>query len=164
MNIQLPEPGHPGSMTVEQALRSRRSVRSYSDSVITLKALSQLLWAAQGISGGSGLRTAPSAGGLYPLELYCVAGAVDGIAAGVYRYVPFGHELVLVIEGESRESLAAAALGQKSVRAGAASIVIAAVFDRMTAKYSAESVRPWRRGIRPNVYLRRRPSGSTRSP
>lgn len=140
MNIQLPEPGHPGSMTVEQALRSRRSVRSYSDSVITLKALSQLLWAAQGISGGSGLRTAPSAGGLYPLELYCVAGAVDGIAAGVYRYVPFGHELVLVIEGESRESLAAAALGQKSVRAGAASIVIAAVFDRMTGKYSRRGI------------------------
>jgi len=60
---------------------------------------------------------------------------VDGLATGVYRYVPYGHELALVVEGESRESLAAAALGQKSVRNRAVSIVIAAVFDRVTGKY-----------------------------
>ncbi|MCU0844638.1 MAG: SagB/ThcOx family dehydrogenase [Spirochaetes bacterium] len=140
MTIKLPAPDLTGTMTVEQAIRSRRSVRNFSDSVISMAAVSQVLWAAQGISGGGGVRTVPSAGGLYPLEIYCVAGAVDGLPAGVYRYAMFGHELVPVVEGESRESLAAAALGQKCVRGGAASIIIAAVFDRATGKYSRRGI------------------------
>ncbi len=140
MTIKLPAPDLAGKITLEWAINARRSVRTYGDSVLPLAALSQLLWAAQGITGSGGLRSVPSAGGLYPLELYCVAGAVDGLAAGVYRYAMFGHELVPVVEGESRESLAAAALGQKCVRGGAASIIIAAVFDRVTGKYSRRGI------------------------
>ncbi|MGV7928174.1 MAG: SagB/ThcOx family dehydrogenase [Spirochaetota bacterium] len=140
MTIKLPAPDLAGEMTVEQAIHARRSIRSYSDSVLPVAALSQLLWAAQGITGSGGMRAVPSAGGLYPLELYCVAGAVDGLSAGVYRYAMFGHELIPVVEGESRESLAAAALGQKCVRNGAASIIIAAVFDRATGKYARRGI------------------------
>ncbi|HSV95912.1 MAG TPA: SagB/ThcOx family dehydrogenase [Spirochaetota bacterium] len=140
MTIKLPAPDLAGKMTLEQVIRARRSVRSYSDSVLSMAALSQVLWAAQGVSGGGGLRTIPSAGGLYPLEIYCVAGAVDGLPAGVYRYATFGHELVRVVGGESRKSLTAAALGQKSVLNGAASIIIAAVFERSTGKYSRRGI------------------------
>ncbi len=140
MTIKLTAPDLSGKVTVERAISLRRSVRSYGDSMLSMAALSQLLWAAQGTTGGGGLRAVPSAGGLYPLEIYCVAGAVDGLPPGVYRYVTFGHELATVAEGESRESLSAAALGQKSVRDGAASIIIAAAFDRTTGKYSKRGI------------------------
>jgi SagB-type dehydrogenase family enzyme len=121
---------------VEEALGSRRSLRSFAGAPLTLLEVSQLLWAAQGITSADGGRTAPSAGALYPLELYLVAGDVTALPRGTYHYRPRQHDLVCVDSGEDRRSaLAAAALGQRWVAAGAAVLVISAVYERTTTKY-----------------------------
>jgi SagB-type dehydrogenase family enzyme len=120
---------------VEEALLGRRSVREYSSKAVTLQQLGQLLWAAQGITGTGGKRTAPSAGGLYPLEVYVVAGNVEGIEQGIYRYRPATHDLAKMVDGDMREALAGAALDQVYVKQAALDIVITAVYARTTGKY-----------------------------
>ena len=77
--IKLPEPRLDSSVAIERALRKRRSMREYSSEPLELSHISQLLWAAQGVTGTGGRRTAPSAGALYPLEVYAVAGMVTGL-------------------------------------------------------------------------------------
>lgn len=133
--IRLPAPIDAGAMPLEQALWARRSVRAYLPQPLGLEDVGQLLWAAQGITGPGGLRTAPSAGALYPLELYVVAGEVDGLAPGVYHYSPPDHALRLLAAGDNRSALSQAALGQAPVADAPAVIALAAVFERTTAKY-----------------------------
>jgi len=139
--ITLPEPRCDSDVSVEEALLKRRSVRNYTDEALTLQEVSQLLWAAQGITDPSGKRTAPSAGALYPLELYVVVGSVEDVAKGVYKYEPQQHELVRVLDGEQRKALAAAALNQQSIAQGAIDIVITAIYERTTRKYSDRGIR-----------------------
>ena len=103
--ITLPKPAQSGDVSVESALASRRSLRQFSDSAVTLQQLSQLLWAAQGLTSSRGNRTAPSAGGLYPLEVYLVVENVSGLAAGTYRYHPKGHRLSLVSQGHDIQAV-----------------------------------------------------------
>ncbi len=138
--IELPEPRYDSDVSVEEALLERRSVREYTGEPLTLQEVSQLLWAAQGITDPRGYRTAPSAGGLYPLEIYLVAGDVDNLEDGVYSYRPQGHELVKVVDGDRREELFAAALEQAWVREAAADLVIMGVYGRTTAKYGDRGV------------------------
>jgi SagB-type dehydrogenase family enzyme len=139
--IKLPRPNMEGSLSIEEGLQRRRSVRAYTKKPLTLTELSQLLWAAQGITGPYGMRTAPSAGALYPVELYILSGNVTGLPAGVYRYLPRGHELLNVAIGDRRQKLAEAALGQACIREGSAVIVIAAVYERTTGKYGQRGIR-----------------------
>jgi len=139
--VELPQPRLAGSVSVEEALLDRRSVRQYSDDSLSLEEASQLLWAAQGVTADWGGRTAPSAGALYPLELYLVAVRIEGLDAGVYRYVPNGHELVVVRRGNVSRELTGAALDQGSVRAAAAVLVFTAVYERTTVKYSERGIR-----------------------
>lgn len=139
--IVLPEPRYDSDISVEEALLKRRSVRDYSGKALTLQEVSQLLWAAQGITDPWGLRTAPSAGALYPLEVYVVVGNVENLAKGVYKYKPHQHELIKVLEGDQRESLAEAALGQSWVKRSAINIVITAIYDRTTGKYGDRGIR-----------------------
>lgn len=127
--------------SLEELLRQRRSIRDYTDAPLTKDEVMKLLWAGQGITTAWGFRTAPSAGALYPLELYVVAGNVDNLAPGVYKYEPKENKLTLVKEGDARASLAAASLGQSCVRDGAINIVIAAVYKRTTAKYGSRGER-----------------------
>jgi len=139
--ISLPEPRLDGEVSLEQSLSERRSMRSYSGESLTLAEVSQLLWAAQGVTDASGHRTSPSAGALYPLELYLVAGNVENLEPGLYHYLPGKHQLVLVADGDVRTDLASAALSQSSVRNGAVSIVITAVYERTTARYGERGIR-----------------------
>jgi SagB-type dehydrogenase family enzyme len=133
--MKLPQAKQKGTMSVEEALHRRRSVRSYANRPVALADVGQLLWAAQGVTSRDGLRTAPSAGALYPLEVYLVAGRVNDLAPGIYKYRPAGHELLQVAEGDHRAQLAAAALDQDCVKQAPASIVIAAVYERTARKY-----------------------------
>jgi SagB-type dehydrogenase family enzyme len=103
--------------------------------------VSQLLWAAQGITESWGGRTAPSAGGLYPLEVYLAVGKVDGLAAGIYKYHPAGHELQQIIDTDVQVEVAKASLDQPWVQNGAVVIVIAAVYERTTGKYGERGIR-----------------------
>jgi len=128
----LPAPQLKGTLTLEEALTKRRSVREFSDTPLTLTELGQLLWAAQGTTHPAGLRTAPSAGALYPLEVYAVT------REGVYHYQPQGHRIGVHIQGDVRSALHAAALRQDPVLKAPAVIVIAAVYARTSQKYGAE--------------------------
>lgn len=139
--VTLPNPALTGVVAVESALHSRRSVRNFSSQPLTLAEASQLLWAGQGITDAGRKRTAPSAGALYPLELYLVAGNVSELAKGVYRYHPREHALSRVADGDQRAALASAAHGQDSVSDGAAVIVVAAAYGRTTRKYGQRGKR-----------------------
>ena len=134
--MALPKPRRQGPLSVEEAIASRRSVREYADGSLTLDQLSQLLWSAQGITDSRyGLRSAPSAGALYPLEVYAAVEHVDGLRAGVYRYVPRRHSLELVLAGSVRAQLARDALSQAAVGDAPVTLAFAAVFARTTGKY-----------------------------
>ena len=139
--IPLPGPVTTGEASLESLLQQRRSVREYRDAALDLPTIGQLLWAAQGITDPRGLRTAPSAGALYPLELYVVAGNVEGLAPGVYHYQPDRHQLQQTLPGDQRDLLARAAHGQSWVRTAAAVIVITAVYERTTGKYADRGIR-----------------------
>ncbi|MEM2929538.1 MAG: SagB/ThcOx family dehydrogenase [Thermoproteota archaeon] len=139
--LRLPEPRYESEVSVEEALLKRRSVREYARGSLTLQEVSQLLWAAQGVTDPQGLRTAPSAGALYPLEVYLVVGSVEGLAPGVYKYVPDGHEIIMVLDGDKRARLTDAALGQAWVGKAAVDIVITAVYERTTGKYGERGIR-----------------------
>ena len=139
--MKLPGPQYDGKVSLEESLLKRRSIRSYTGQPLTLQEVSQLLWAAQGITEAGGLRTAPSAGALYPLELYVVVGDVQDLTPGVYRYQPDGHQLTKIMDGDRRGELASAALEQGCVKEGAAAFVFAAVYERTTGKYGERGIR-----------------------
>lgn len=139
--IALPTPDTRGTQPLETTLSKRRSIRKYKDSALTLPEVSQLLWAAQGITSKRGFRTAPSAGALYPLELYIAVGQVQGLEAGIFRYLPHKHALESIEKGDQRAALARAALGQQPVRQAPAVFIFAAEPGRTAVKYGRRSVR-----------------------
>ncbi len=140
----MPEPRFESEISIEEALQNRRSRRSFRDEPLSLSDISQILWAAYGITRPiknrpaflrGGLKTAPSAGALYPLELYVVVGNVTNLADGVYKYKPESHSLLMISKGDKREKLAVAAYNQTWLVDAPASIVYSAVFERTTKKY-----------------------------
>lgn len=137
-SMRLPSPKYRGKVSVEEAIFKRRSIRRYKDELLTLEDVSQLLWAAGGmtvdaITGAT--RAYPSAGGIYPLKIYLVAGEVDGLAPGIYHYNWKEHTINQVKEGDLRRQLMLSALGQKMIGDAPVSIVITAVYSRTTRRY-----------------------------
>lgn len=132
--IDLPPPRRDGDMSLEKALHERRSVRSFTDEPLTMEQISQLLWAAQGITGKPELRTAPSAGAKYPLEVYLLT------RRELLHYLPRGHR-VEVLRREDLIPAVARASTQDFVAECPAMIVITAVHARVQAKYSERFVR-----------------------
>ncbi len=143
LTYQLPEPSLKGSISVEEAMYARRSHRNYLKTALSPRQLSQMLWAAYGITRPDtsrpafrgGFRTAPSAGATYPLEIYVVIGKVNDIKTGVYKYNADGHQLTMVIDDDVRQDLAEAALNQEMIADAPVSLVYSAIFDRTTERY-----------------------------
>jgi len=139
--IALPGPRLKSDVSLEDSLFKRRSIREYSPAPLKLEEVSQLLWSAQGLTSENGGRTAPSAGALYPLEIYLVSGNVDHLASGIYKYSPRGHSVIVLSENDIREGLCRAALNQSPVKNGAVCIVISAVYERTAQKYGDRGIR-----------------------
>jgi len=139
--VELPQPVLDGEKSLEQLLQQRRSVRDYSSEALSLSDLGQLLWAAQGVTHPRGLRTAPSAGALYPLELYVVAGNVSGLEAGVYHYQIHKHRLVQHLAGDKRQALGQAAYMQTWLSEAPAVFVFSADYKRTSKKYGKRAKR-----------------------
>jgi SagB-type dehydrogenase family enzyme len=144
--IDLPEPRIVSDASVEEALKHRRSIREYADTPMTLAEISQLLWAAYGITEPvedgpdflrGGLRTAPSAGARYPLELYVVVRNVKDLAPGVYWYKSETHQLTTTSNEDRWEALSEAGLNQVHFETAAAAIVYSAVFERNMEVYGS---------------------------
>ena len=141
MRIKLPKPKYNSDVSLEESLVKRRSVRNYTGELLTLEEVSQLLWAAQGTTSDRGGRTAPSAGALYPLEVYVIVGDVQDLTIGIYLYKPKKHELVMISDKDVRQQLTGAALGQSSVKNGAIDLVFTAVYQRTTVKYGDRGIK-----------------------
>lgn len=141
--IPLPSPRTTDGPPLHEVLNARRSVRAYTDEPLSLADVGQLLWASQGTTSTLGGRTAPSAGGTYPLEVDVVTGHVDGLpVAGVYRYHSAEHALeARSIGADLRSRLSAASLNQTWVTDSPVTIIISAVYDRTTAVYGPRGTR-----------------------
>jgi SagB-type dehydrogenase family enzyme len=133
--IRLPPPRTKGPSSLEEALSQRRSIRAYTDQPLSLEDVAQLFWAAQGVTRSWGGRTAPSAGALYPLEVYAAT------AEGVYRYLPAGHRAEVALQDDIREELWAAGLEQESLHQAPVIFVITAVYERTASKYGTRAER-----------------------
>ena len=133
--IELPPPSPVGDLSLEEVLAARRSIRDFTPEPLTRQELSQLLWAAQGLTSEWGGRTAPSAGALYPLELYLAT------PDGLYRYLPDGHRVEVLASDDVRSPLATAALGQEAVADAPAVLIVAGVYARTAAKYGDRAER-----------------------
>jgi SagB-type dehydrogenase family enzyme len=128
--VKLPAPKLDGPISVEKALSQRRSIRTYKDEALSLAEVSQILWAAQGITEAkSGKRTAPSPRASYLLELYLICGNVSGLPQGMYRYRPEGHGLLEITEGDVKAKLFEAA-GQAPIKGAPAALVFTGDTER----------------------------------
>ncbi len=140
-SMKLPKPRLKSPTSVEEALLERRSVRDYGKDSLTVEQISQLLWAAQGQTAKWGGRTAPSAGALYPLEIYLVTGEVKGLKPGLYHYDPGKHIITQKKEGDLREKITQASLYQDEILKAPVTLIIAAVYERTQKKYGKRSIR-----------------------
>jgi len=138
--MKLSKPRSTSSTSVEEALMERRSVRDYAKDSLTTEQISQLLWAAQGITAEWGGRTAPSAGALYPLELYLVVGEVKGLEPGLYHYDPGRHEISRTEKGDLRQKITQASLYQDEILKAPATLIITAVYERTQKKYGKRGI------------------------
>jgi len=140
--ILLPKPNYTSNTSIEEALNKRRSVRDYKKDPLSLAEVAQILWSAQGITDKSDqLRTAPSAGALYPLEIYLSAANVKDLAAGVYKYNPQNHTLKKILAGDKRIEISNASLRQESIESSSALVIIAAIYERTSVKYGKRTER-----------------------
>ncbi|MGB5422494.1 MAG: SagB/ThcOx family dehydrogenase [Desulfobacterales bacterium] len=142
--MKLRPPKIDGTVSVESAIKQRRTIRSFSPEILELNQLSQLLWSAQGVTENSGFkRAAPSAGALYPMDVYAVVGrsSVEQIEAGVYHYEPNGHALSYITKKDMRDRIAKASLSQMWMAHAPLNIVITAEYSRITVKYKERGIR-----------------------
>ena len=142
--IYLPSPILKGSMPLEEAIARRRSIRDFAPEPLSQLQLSQILWAAQGITNTSEeYRSVPSAGATYPLEIFVVCGinCVEKIGDGIYHYDVDSHSLTLHYKGDVRLALTRAASGQGYIYEAPVDIVICSLYERTTMRYGARGER-----------------------
>jgi SagB-type dehydrogenase family enzyme len=143
-NISLPKPRLKGPISLEETIKERRSIRNFASKPLNISQLAQICWAAQGITEEGGFkRAAPSAGALYPLELYLVIReeSIEGLKAGVYRYRPRAHSLEIYSEGDKRNRVARACLYQMFIAEAPLIMIITANYERTTWKYGERGIR-----------------------
>lgn len=129
--VSLPSPKKAGGMSIEATLAARRSIRDYTRQPLTIGEVSQLLWAAQGVTSPHGKRTAASAMHRYPLEVAVVVQDVEGLPSGAYHYVPAKHALEILTSAKSGADILAGVTSQPQVHSAPAVFVIAVVYERM---------------------------------
>jgi SagB-type dehydrogenase family enzyme len=142
--IHLPEPNRKGGGGLWGILSKRRSRRGYPDSPLSIENLSQLLWASQGMTDTEdryALRTAPSAGALYPVETYLFARNISGLKPGIYHYAVLRHALELVKDGDFTQKLQSAGMDQMMFSSAAVTFAWSAVFARSRNKYKDRAYR-----------------------
>jgi SagB-type dehydrogenase family enzyme len=140
-SIKLPEPRTDGGIAVEKALQERRSIRSFGKEGLILDEVSQLLWAAQGVTDDQGHRTAPSAMARYPLQVYLLAGNVTGLPTGIYHYSPQGHSLTVIHQGNIDNYYNAAAGFEAWIKTAPAIFVITGDLSSMNTIPGRDSSR-----------------------
>jgi SagB-type dehydrogenase family enzyme len=150
--VKLPSPRGKGNVSLEETILKRRSVRKYRRGPLDLSQLSQILWSAQGATGTTGMRAAPSAGATYPLEIFVVVGkqgvlipeskqTPEELAAGIYHYDVDSHSLSLHKLADLRPDLARATLDQEFIIQAPVDIIICALYHRTSYRYGRRGER-----------------------
>ncbi len=142
--VLLPRRWDGGEENLWEVLQKRRSARKYLPDTISKVDLALLLWACQGVTAQAGpyyLRTAPSAGALYPLETYVYLDRVEGIPRGMFHFDVKGFQLETLYAGTLGDEVAAAALGQAFFARAAVVFMWSAVMRRSMAKYGNRAMR-----------------------
>ncbi len=142
--VKLPAPLSKGTLSLEECLARRRSLRYFADKPLELAQISRILWAAQGITDARrDYRTAPSAGATYPIEIYLIAGkgGVEGLGEGLFKYIPAHHSIKFVRSGEFRDELARNALNQRFIYSSPASLVLCGIYERTAWHYGKRARR-----------------------
>lgn len=142
MKVQLPSPRTTGTVSLEETLQERRSIRNFAPYAITAKEIGQLLWSGQGITlPARGFRTAPSAGATFPLELYIAVFRSNEVAPGLYHYDIRDHALTLKDSDFTANSIVGVALRQMWINDASAAIIITAVAERTASRYGDRATR-----------------------
>jgi len=141
-DVPLPSPSFTGKKSVEEAIKARRTVRHFKAKALNLEQISQILWAAYGVTANDLYKSVPSAGALYPLDIWVAAGknGVEGLEAGVYQYIPKAHRLTQVKAGEVRDDIARASLYQSWMAAAPVIFIITGEYERCTRKYGEKGI------------------------
>ena len=140
----LPKPSLDGKVSVERAIQQRRTIRDFKETPLSIPHLSQLLWAAQGITDPKGLgRSAPSGGARYPLDIYVIVGkkGVEGLGEGVYHYAPENHSISSIDKKDLRREIGLDSLGQMWMAGAPVMFVITAEYQRITRRYGERGIR-----------------------
>jgi SagB-type dehydrogenase family enzyme len=134
--MKLPAPRKKGTLSLEETIQQRRSVRRYGAEPLDWPEIAQLLWAGQGVTDRKqNLRAAPSAGAIYPIELFVAT------PDGFFRYAPRPHSLTVLIEQDVRAQLAAAAYNQDSLAQAGIIIILAADYAKISEHYGPAATR-----------------------
>ena len=139
--VLLPSPKTIGTISLEEAIAKRKSIREFSQDSLTIQEVSQLLWACQGITHEGWKRAAPSAGATYPFEVYLTVRNVNDLEQGLYHYLCQKHQLELIRQGDLSRDLRKGCLNQLFIEKAAVNIILAAEFQRTTKKYGERGIR-----------------------
>jgi SagB-type dehydrogenase family enzyme len=140
--IRLPAEPASSGLSVEKAISNRRSQRDFRGETISLAELSHLLYYSSGVTDKrQGLRAAPSAGATYPIEVYAIVNNVEGLTKGIYHYLIASHELELVREGDFRNEMSRAALGERMFKQANIIFALSAIFQRTQLRYKERAQR-----------------------
>lgn len=142
--VKLPEPETKEGPSIWDCLRRRRSWRNYKNQPVSLMELSQILWGSYGVTAkewGYYLRTAPSAGALYPIEIYVASFNVDGLKKGIYHFNPKDMSLNGVFDGDFSREITNACLGQDFILDSAFALIFTAILLRTTSRYRERGIR-----------------------
>jgi nitroreductase len=134
-SIPLPKPSSDGKVSVEKAIKQRRTIRDFQERTLSLNHLAQLLWSAQGITDSTkGRRVAPSGGALYPLDIYILIGenGVEKMETGIYHYLPKEHSMSMILKGDRRREISSASLSQMWMAKAPVTFIITAEYRRIT--------------------------------
>lgn len=142
--IKLPEPKTTEGPPIWECFRKRRSIRDYKNKPVKLEELSQILWGSYGVTAkewGYYLKTAPSAGALYPIEIYVASFKVEGLKKGIFHFNPEDMTLRGIFEGDYSKAITRACLGQDFIMDSAFALILTAIPSRTISKYRERGVR-----------------------
>jgi SagB-type dehydrogenase family enzyme len=146
--VSLPSAPLELSESLGSVLARRESTRDFSDEALPLADLARLLDGSYGVRGERDdgeewalVRPSPSAGGLYPIELYVATARVEELTDGVYHYDPRTRELELLAAGGFQDEIGALTIGQDMIARANVVVLLAAAFDRTMWKYGQRGYR-----------------------
>jgi SagB-type dehydrogenase family enzyme len=142
--ISLPKPEFSPDIQFWDIINKRHTTRAFKNEPLSIMDLSQLLFGMSGLTRifpKFAFRTVPSAGALFPIEIYAIINDVSGIEQGIYHYNIEKHELEYLKQGDFRKSVADACYGQRMIAKSAVNFIWTAMIERTRINYAERAYR-----------------------